>query len=1220
MTTTGIGMLPTSNGGGRPVIPVTEEFNCLRCVVESLELALLPLLKPAAALRISQPITPEEAVELIRLAGSLLVSNPEQTRSLVFEAPFCILTTLTHVVGAPLRLPLPSVYHAEERESSVGPVEAAAGPSRVSNLKVTALDAIKSIVMLCSEDVRLSSLLRNVVGDCRACSTIVALVTNASSSQALRLAAGGALFCIASVIGRAILRGTEVRLLCEAINVEPHSTVRGYLSAIVRQIAASTLVTPSVSAISGAGKVGLSSSLPVGQKNAVAESNEGRRQTDAPDAANGDGLPNAQDANASNEVLLVFEDVSEFYEGVRATLLDSDVQRSVVRWLSDANGDVRCLGLSTLDIILRYTTVTRSELVRYDPGADGLLSVIADALVLRMGLTSLASTSLDPRHEEGEDRPVGGRMFHSFSSAARLSAAAAPTTTTDADKAAVFGDGEEVEATCRLAESVCQLASTIHSDVVFAQLHRADLGSFMVHGVNRELIVAAAAARTLRVFVERAPYYLGVAERLTDGYSLRSLCRCTLSYDCLRPDASVPEKMLCVEVALVIALIACHASSNRRRLRLELRSFPVSPDALRRKLQGDLVSVASIDYFNDLLIVDEHGVVMNEAQGSHLVWVNETEIAPESIRALLEMQELRQPHPPSSEQWRRVDEHRTLPTYAASASRRAYLAFALLGYAIHNVFASQTEYGALEAAGAASPLRTRRGASPNRESQQNNSVHRPRQSFSAPKPTPLESRLYDASVEATVYPLQDGDDQEQQRAASSSPSFSRRMHPSAPVPLRGSATGMTTTTGSVADDSWRQSASRARKLVASPGKVSGRAIHPPLRVVASALRSEFAAAMSLVVRFANHYAGPRSAASISMPTPEALDAGVRSATASLLVPDPEAPGYFIRATAVAKQQQWKATASRTGSLHNPWSAPKPADRSDPLQWTLPAVQEGDLFFFSVPLSAMSAMVMDAVAANAKRHLYHLKRVLAVTPQATRNRRHFLSDMVQHVMPNVIVLIARLAKFISSFSEGSTKMALNVFPGIRNYGSGGAGPGASAAAAADVANEDSVAKGVDCHNVVQVVDYLEQRFSKSVSTAAAGGGGGHNAVVAAQQQHVRAGGPPSNGQRTSSGGAVPLVAGAALSRRQLRSLGGGDKPVGSAEGSPHDEADDVRYHSDDDEGAATTTQGDTGGAAYSSGNYQPQRPFPSLPTSRHGGLGPRFHATEPTVSSSDSEDY
>eukprot|EP00744_Colponema_vietnamica_P020004 GILI01028374.1.p1 GENE.GILI01028374.1~~GILI01028374.1.p1 ORF type:complete len:389 (-),score=72.88 GILI01028374.1:112-1278(-) len=160
-------------------------------------------------------------------------------------------------------------------------------------------------------------------------------------------------------------------------------------------------------------------------------------------------------------------------------------------------------------------------------------------------------------------------------------------------------------------------------------------------------------------------------------------------------------------------------------------------------------------------------------------------------------------------------------------------------------------------------------------------------------------------------------------------------------------------------------------------------------------------------------------------------------------------------------------------------------------WTVKAVQEGDVFFVSIPLQALSAPILDAVLVKARKHQQDAKKAFLTTPvtvstspalkqnagintaaihHSGRQRRWFLLDLHQCIMPRIIALLQRLAFYCDRHGEQHLQMVLTPLPCISKT----------------VQKAHGKQAVINASNIIQVVDFLTQYFGKNVLNGSAGG--------------------------------------------------------------------------------------------------------------------------------------
>lgn len=117
----------------------------------------------------------------------------------------------------------------------------------------------------------------------------------------------------------------------------------------------------------------------------------------------------------------------------------------------------------------------------------------------------------------------------------------------------------------------------------------------------------------------------------------------------------------------------------------------------------------------------------------------------------------------------------------------------------------------------------------------------------------------------------------------------------------------------------------------------------------------------------------------------------------------------------------KATPSAGGKKAH-YAAPTPNAKA----WGIPQLKEGDLFYFSIPLSSISIASLEQVQSRAVRHLKSIKDQFTVTPHAARARRWFLFDMLNNIMPGIIACLSEMIALCDAHGEESVKFPLLLF--------------------------------------------------------------------------------------------------------------------------------------------------------------------------------------------------
>ena len=172
-------------------------------------------------------------------------------------------------------------------------------------------------------------------------------------------------------------------------------------------------------------------------------------------------------------------------------------------------------------------------------------------------------------------------------------------------------------------------------------------------------------------------------------------------------------------------------------------------------------------------------------------------------------------------------------------------------------------------------------------------------------------------------------------------------------------------------------------------------------------------------------------------------------------------------------------------------------RRAPKTWCVDDLREGDLFYFAVPLSTLSAFAVDQVRIQAVRHLNHLKRSYIVVPNNMKGRRWFIFDMSTHVMPHVIAALDDVLELMEAHGEQNCRFPLLMF---KEDGGAAAGMGIGGFAGNNnvLTAPDAVpAATLNSGNLFESLDQLRFYFSKMaevnpVAASAAAGMSHHHA--------------------------------------------------------------------------------------------------------------------------------
>jgi hypothetical protein len=502
------------------------------------------------------------------------------------------------------------------------------------------------------------------------------------------------------------------------------------------------------------------------------------------------------------------------------------------------------------------------------------------------------------------------------------------------------------------------------------------------------------------------------------------------------------------DIAVSVAASIVFAPLARAHWRKLLSELPTWEAPFVQRLSAALAG-AELALFADIIVQDECGVSLNEVAA--VEWDDDAHPSPHSIQCLLDAQEVRRVAKNGSlasslSHWRSVEQARRRPD-----TKRGYLCFVVLGYAfiilgdpVPVLPTVVTLEGGWKQSGIAAQESSEELGAP-----APNAIPSARHAG-----TPLQS--YDSHSSHVHRPLfphvaspiptaqKLNSQQKLQRPAAQPPQAPNESHLTAPLAQR-SASRINPKPQQPQDDMYRH------------------------------LYKEFQAALELTIFLSTHYHRNRLTAS--------------EITGGGPVPPPS----------IAKLASSKCPAA------NPYAKKAPLANGDRAQqmraWTSSVVEEGDLFFFYIPLSALSVNVVEAVIGKARKHQVVAKKHFLITPQHQKARRWFLLDMHTAIMPKLIVLLQSLKKLIAVHTEESVRNALQVLPSIHVRRAGGGAPPPTTGGAA--AQDAAVDKAITCSNLRSVCDFALQTFSIRMTSSAvddifgsfAGAGGNGSGVMA-----------------------------------------------------------------------------------------------------------------------------
>ncbi|CUG93642.1 Hypothetical protein, putative [Bodo saltans] len=505
------------------------------------------------------------------------------------------------------------------------------------------------------------------------------------------------------------------------------------------------------------------------------------------------------------------------------------------------------------------------------------------------------------------------------------------------------------------------------------------------------------------------------------------------------------------DIAVSVAASIVFSPLARAHWRKLLSELPTWETPFVQRLSGTLSS-AELSLFTDMIIQDECGVSLNDVAA--VDWDDDTHPSPHSIQCLLDAQEVRRTAKNGSSlvaslsHWRSVEQARRRPD-----TKRGYLCFVVFGYAFlvlgDPVPIGPTvvtlEAGAWSKQGRGESLQDLRANEREEVGDkalftQHETVEQQQRNVTGHQNNSLYRPLF-----PHVGSPAPSNNEQQSRSTPQQRHAPRTTHPAT----------MPTATATVAPPSRREAAAAAASSRAVPQQPQDDAYRH--------LYKEFQAALELTIFLSTHYHRNRL-------TPGEITGNIRG---------PAAPPSVVS----------RVVSNKT----NPYANKAPIANGDRAQqmraWTSSVVEEGDLFFFYIPLSALSVNVVEAVIGKARKHQTVAKKNFLITPQNQKERRWFLLDMHTAIMPKLIVLLQSLKKLIAVHTEESVRNALQVLPSIHMRRGNGIPPAGSAVN--DTAmlegqnnnNNKIVDKAITCSNLRSVCDFALQTFSIRMTSSA-----------------------------------------------------------------------------------------------------------------------------------------
>lgn len=699
------------------------------------------------------------------------------------------------------------------------------------------------------------------------------------------------------------------------------------------------------------------------------------------------------------------------------------------------------------DAVRRYSVATLREVAELSPtalatGAKTLLRLAAVDNDPDVRTLSIDAVGCYLRHvqsaeaqQRGRQRSISNTSDPQRESDKALVVSVAEVLTLRLESPAESDD--VLEASCRTFETCLQLACLFRDETVFRFAAQHGTHNHLLRCLDRSHTIGAISAKTLRVLVERAPPHLSVASRLVTSSSLATILKCVMEQSSGElHNESISTRILCVELATLIGIVLAFSPANRLKFAHELHAFPMWAQTVASRLQ-ECFACAAVDYFEDMVLLDESGRQLNDPDAVEWSPVADDHQSHQqhqptqlSLRTLFETQELHRRNPAGLNAWIECENIRHGSTHTAAKSssdpRRGYLAMVILGYAClstiaraqrtttntASIAATAAAVGAAAAApssSAGTPRGVRIGGaamdeigSPPMTRVANPALHESLANFFIRDASPRMS----AAAQQQPPP-----------GVSASAPRPQKMFPTAPPGVFAPATPRP----------------GAQQQVQQPTAAADNAVHLDGGSF-GLLRAEFEACMKLAIEFSELYINKRRGAPVGT-TVAGTRAGEYAKTAH---------GLIMR-------------ASRVPKLQNPFAAVQ-VDKNHLRAWSVQCVEEGDLLFFSIPLAALTASVIENVIAKARRHATMIKKAFITTPQTKRERRWFLQDMQSAIMPRIITYLKNLQKILQSNGEQHVQLALSVLPAMK-----------------DATGEKVLYSG----NLPTVVQFLQQHYTKSM---------------------------------------------------------------------------------------------------------------------------------------------
>ncbi len=253
-------------------------------------------------------------------------------------------------------------------------------------------------------------------------------------------------------------------------------------------------------------------------------------------------------------------------------------------------------------------------------------------------------------------------------------------------------------------------AAPVDDAALFKQFQRSHVQDVVLRSLGASLALsinaAASTAHLTRLVIEGTmaqacaggggpEMACGMLGRMSEATAVGTLVKVLMSIDPAEQDALALDRdtvtkrqYAATEITISVGLLLLFSPQNRQLFRRELQRYPSWAQGLPRRLHQALSST-SLDYFSDMLVVDERGLLLNDPAA--VEWDDEAHPSQASVQCAIDAQELGRRAGAPRQALRQL---KLLREPDMRDPRRGYLAFVLLGYIFFDVFREPTSHAA----------------------------------------------------------------------------------------------------------------------------------------------------------------------------------------------------------------------------------------------------------------------------------------------------------------------------------------------------------------------------------------------------------------------------------------------------------------------------------------------------------------------------------------------